>query len=96
MYFVTLSSILGDAGDFLVNRNGMEFSTKDKDNDKSDKRCAVKFESAWWYKNCYRSNLNGRYSSTSQVAKYGIQWRKWKEKKYSLKKSEMKTRPRAS
>ena len=94
---VTLSSILGDAGDSLVNRNGMEFSTNDKDHDKSGKHCAKELESAWWYKHCTRSPLNGRYSETSQVADgHGIQWRMWKSENYSLKKSEMKTRPRAS
>ena len=92
-----MSSILGDAGDSLVNRNGMEFSTKDKDRDKSDIHCAVEFECAWWYKKCKRSSLNGRYSETSQVVDgHGIQWGKWKSENYSLKKSEMKTRPRAS
>ena len=98
MYLVTLSSILGDANDSLVYHNGMEFSTNDKDNDESNNRhCAVEFESAWWYKSCYQSSLNGRYSTNSTVARgHGIQWREWKGPNYSLKKSEMKTRPRAS
>ena len=98
MYSVNLSSILGDANDSLVYHYGMEFSTRNKDNDESiDRHCANRFESAWWYKDCYRSSLNGRYSQTSQVAYgQGIQWWAWKEAQYSLKKSEMKTRPRAS
>ena len=98
MYLVTLSSISGDACDSLEYHNGMEFSTNDEDNDESiDRHCAKRFKSAWWYKNCYRSSLNGRYSQTSQVTHgHGIQWVKWKGYKYSLKKSEMKTRPRAS
>ena len=94
MYSVTTSSILGDAGDSLAYHNGMKFSTNDKDNDESNTQCAQKFKSAWWYKNCYQSSLNGRYSSKSTVARgHGIQWRAWKGDKYSLKKSEMKTRP---
>ena len=98
MNLVTLSSILGDAGDSLVYHNGMEFSTIDKDNDEDEQRhCAVELKSAWWYKNCYWSSLNGRYSQTSQVAHgQGIQWKKWRGPKYSLKKSDMKTRARAS
>ena len=100
MHLVTLSSISGDAGDSLTYHNGMEFSTNDKDNDKTgetDINCAKLYQSAWWYRNCYRSSLNGRYSQTSQVVYgHGIQWRKWKGTKNSLKKSEMKTRPRAS
>ena len=98
MYLVTLSSIPGDAGDSLVYHNGMEFSTRNKDNDESiERHCANVFESAWWDKNCYRSSLNGRYSNTFKVAHgHGIQWTAWKDYNYSLKKSEMKTRPRAS
>ena len=98
MYLVTLSSISGDAGDSLVNRNGMEFSTYDTDNDGSiNKHCAKLYQSAWWYKYCTQSPLNGRYSPTSTVADgHGIQWSKWKSANYSLKKSEMKTRPRVS
>ena len=98
MYLVTLSFISGGAGDSLAYHNGMEFSTKNKDNDEDKQRhCAKHYQSAWWYKNCYRSSLNGRYSNTSTVAHgHGIQWSKWKGYKYSLKKSEMKTRPRAS
>ena len=90
MHLVTLSSISGDAGDSLTYHNGMEFSTKDKDNDKSQKtHCAKLYQSAWWYNDCYWSSLNGRYSQTS----HGIQWSTWKQNTYSLKKSEMKTRP---
>ena len=98
MYLVTLSSISGDASDSLTYHNGMEFSTIDKDNDEyQNNHCAKIYESAWWYKSCFFSSLNGRYSQTSEVAfGRGIQWSKWKQKKYSLKKSEMKTRPRAS
>ena len=94
MYLVTLSSISGDAGDSLVDHNDMEFSTKNEDHDKSIKHCAVEFESAWWYNDCDSSSLNGRYSTTSTVSPgHGIQWSTWKNNTYSLKKSEMKTRP---
>ena len=99
MYLVTLSSILGDAGDSLGYHNGMEFLTQNKDNDESiNRHCAVVFQSAQWYKSCYWSSLNGRYSQTSQLVAHGhsVQWGKWKGIHYSLKKSEMKTRPRAS
>ena len=98
MYLVTLSFISGGAGDSLAYHKGMEFSTNDKDHDEyKDRNCAKYFQSAWWYNSCYWSSLNGRYSQKSQVAHgHGIQWAMWKEKKYSLKKSEMKTRPRAS
>ena len=98
IYSVNLSSISGDAVDSLAYHNGMEFSTINRDNDEGiERHCANLFQSAWWYKNCYRSSLNGRYSKTSTVAHgHGIQWSGWKGYKYSWKKSEMKTRPRAS
>ena len=54
MYLVTLTSILGGAGDALVYHNGMEFSTNDKDNvKKENEHCAEQHQSAWWYKSCY-------------------------------------------
>ena len=65
MYLVSLSSILGDAGDSLAHHNGMKFSTNDEDNDESDEHCALKFTSGWWYKSCDQSSVNGRYSTTS-------------------------------
>ena len=94
-----MSSILGDAGDSLTYHNDMKFSTNDKDHDEyKDRNCAKYFQSAWWYNSCYWSSLNGRYSQTSQLVAHGhsVQWGKWKGIHYSLKKSEMKTRPRAS
>ena len=98
MYLVILSSILGIAGDSLGYHNHMKFSTVDEDNDRWGKtHCAKYLESAWWYKSCYFASLNGVYSDIPTVVHgHGIQWSTWKGKKYSLKKSEMKIRPRVS
>ena len=51
----------GDAQDRLARHNSMSFSTKDRDNDKNGGNCAKSYKGAWWYDNCYNSNLNGNY-----------------------------------
>ena len=88
--------IPGDAGDGLDKHNGMMFSTKDADNDIHVKACAVLFKGAWWYKDCYTSNLNGQYLRGNHLSPGdGVNWDLWKGPRYSLKKTEMKIRPRS-
>ncbi len=42
-------------GDSLSYHNGMQFSTKDQDNDMDRTvNCAEKYQGAWWYKNCHQ------------------------------------------
>ncbi|XP_067930223.1 microfibril-associated glycoprotein 4-like [Watersipora subatra] len=55
----------------LSDHNGMDFSTKDRDNDVYGGACAVSFHGAWWYKRCHLSNLNGGYNRNSTS---GIRW----------------------
>ncbi|KAH8308397.1 hypothetical protein KR059_012019 [Drosophila kikkawai] len=44
----------GTAGNGLKYHLGMQFSTKDRDNDIIQSRhCAVEFTGAWWYRSCY-------------------------------------------
>ena len=87
----------GDAGDsFGKYHNGMIFSTKDADNDNSDRHCAVVFKGAWWYSNCHSSNLNAQYLRGNHTSLGdGVNWKAWKSVYYSLKKTEMKIRPRS-
>nr|XP_029717480.1 ficolin-2-like isoform X1 [Aedes albopictus] len=51
----------GTAGDGLKTHKNKQFSTHDSDNDEAPGSCATMFKGAWWYENCYSSNLNGLY-----------------------------------
>jgi len=61
-YRLSVSGFSGDTDDALAaptnpatNGNGMQFSTKDQDNDmKSNGRCTYH---GWWFNNCSRSRL---------------------------------------
>ncbi|CAF1501768.1 unnamed protein product [Adineta steineri] len=85
----------GDAGDSLTRQNGMQFSTKDQDNDLYPGSCAQTFNGAWWYSHCLDSNLNGGYLHGHHPNIYhtGMNWREFRGEYYSLKTSEMKIRP---
>lgn len=68
----------------------MQFSTKDKNNDKYGHHCAAIYQGAWWYKHCYQSNLNGLYLKPEERSNRGIRWYHWDR---AIKKAEMKLRP---
>ncbi|CAG5123959.1 unnamed protein product [Candidula unifasciata] len=70
-YRMTVSSYSGNAGDSLAYHNEMMFSTLDRDNDKDSRSCATHHTSAWWYKSCYRSNLNGIWGKNAEG---GVIW----------------------
>ena len=74
--------------------NNQQFTTKDRDNDQQkDINCAVTFSGAWWYKDCYKSNLNGKYFRDGQIKQDGVVWFDWTVRFYSLKAVKMKIRP---
>ena len=56
---------IGVAGDCLTrihSLNGMQFTTRDTDNDRNNGgNYAAGSRGGWWHKNCYHSNLNGLY-----------------------------------
>ncbi len=65
-YRLSISGYSGNAGDSMAHHDGMEFSTPDRDNDKSSKEgfsCARHYESGWWYNWCHNVNFNGRWGS---------------------------------
>ena len=50
------------------NAKNMAFSTRDRDNDKSEvNSCAGNMKGGWWYNKCTKSNLNGEYCETGQT-----------------------------
>ncbi|KAM4727684.1 LOW QUALITY PROTEIN: angiopoietin-related protein 4-like [Anableps anableps] len=79
----------------------LPFSTRDQDNDhKVDINCAKHLSGGWWFSNCGRSNLNGRYFQTPppkqrHQRKQGIFWKTWRGRYYPLKSSIMKIAPAA-
>ncbi|XP_046861519.1 ryncolin-4-like, partial [Xenia sp. Carnegie-2017] len=78
-YQLSLGKYSGNAGDSLSYHNGMAFSTKDSDNDKSGRSCATDYKGAWWYKSCHYSNLNGHYYRGAYSGS-GVNWYHWKKK----------------
>lgn len=94
--FSTLESALGtDAA------SGLPFSTRDEDNDqKTDINCSKQLSGGWWFSNCGRSNLNGRYFQSPppkqrHQRKQGIFWKTWRGRYYPLKYSMMMIAPAA-
>ncbi|XP_054853791.1 ficolin-2-like [Eublepharis macularius] len=85
----------GTAGDSLTYHNSMPFSTKDRQQDPGNSKCAVTYKGAWWYNSCHHSNLNGMYwlGSHSTFAD-GVNWNSGRGYNYSYKRSEIKFRPR--
>ena len=71
------------------NLNGMQFSTHDRDNDKTSRNCAVSYRGGWWYNNCAFANLNGQYLH-DQSTYAGLVWHhfnatasRWRTLRYS-------------
>ena len=85
------NSSSSNAGDGFKIHNGQKFTTRDQDNDKlQGENCAIKYHGAWWYNDCYASNLNGRYynKGITEIAD-GIMWRTFTGFMYSAKNASM-------
>ncbi|CAB1317735.1 unnamed protein product [Coregonus sp. 'balchen'] len=79
--------------------SGLPFSTPDQDNDqKNDTNCAKHLSGGWWFSNCGRSNLNGRYFMSPppkqrHQRKQGVFWKTWHGHYYPLKTTVMMIAP---
>ncbi|XP_075689185.1 tenascin-R isoform X1 [Rhinoderma darwinii] len=91
MYKLRIGDYNGTSGDSLTYHQGRPFSTKDRDNDVAVTNCASSYKGAWWYKNCHRTNLNGKYGESRHSQ--GINWYHWKGHEFSIPFVEMKIRP---
>ncbi|KAM3912072.1 ficolin-1-B-like [Leptodactylus fuscus] len=87
----------GTAGDSLVTQKDQAFSTKDQNNDKSNRAgqsCAEYFKGGWWFESCHFSHLNGEYLKGKHSTKgKGIIWYSFRGNFYSLRSTEIKFRP---
>ena len=51
--------------DYWAHHNGMEFSTRDRDNDRDGSRfCSQRFKGGHWYNDCHTVNPTGLYKNT--------------------------------
>ena len=90
-YRLEVGSYSGTGGNSLAYHNTMNFSTKDRDNDRWSNNCAVRYPGAWWYDSCLHSNLNGKYLGRKSDNR-GALWAGFRGS-LSLKFTEMKLRP---
>ncbi|XP_072395493.1 microfibril-associated glycoprotein 4-like isoform X1 [Diabrotica undecimpunctata] len=91
-----LNGYSGDIGDGLNGHLNAKFSTKDMDLDENSGSCATTYEGGWWYKSCYTSCLNGKYSNVivpDGLKYHGINWNGFRSKEYNLSGSRIMIRP---
>ncbi|XP_061657775.1 tenascin-like isoform X1 [Syngnathoides biaculeatus] len=90
-YKIYIGAYSGTAGDSMTYHQGRPFSTFDNDNDIAVTNCALSYKGAFWYKNCHRVNLMGKYGDKSHSK--GVNWFHWKGHETSIEFAEMKLRP---
>ncbi|CAL9685471.1 unnamed protein product [Knipowitschia caucasica] len=77
--------------------SGMQFSTRDQDNDRYHQgSCAQENQGGWWFNRCHAANLNGRFYRKGKYSgefDNGVVWGTWRGLWYSLRHTTMKVRP---
>eukprot|EP00057_Strongylocentrotus_purpuratus_P013467 XP_011667941.1 PREDICTED: fibrinogen-like protein A [Strongylocentrotus purpuratus] len=93
-YELEFASYSGTAGDGLIRARCRGFSTYDMDNDNGDGNCAIDCHGAWWYRDCYMSNLNGVYGIKNEARGpgRGIIWNWSRSEDIYMTSTEMKLR----
>ncbi|XP_072381013.1 microfibril-associated glycoprotein 4-like [Diabrotica undecimpunctata] len=92
----TIGGFSGEVSDAMKNHKFEKFSTRDFDQDQSNKSCAETFLGAWWYKKCFDSNLNGKFINIKEpriMRGKGISWVNISYHEYYLSGSRMLLRP---
>lgn len=91
-YRLTIGDYTQDsnAGDQLLN-NGMQFSTKDSDNDLWHNNCAARFSGGWWYASCFWAHPTGTWGNKAHGM--GINWKSLTGFKDTLSSIIMKVTP---
>ncbi|XP_032808669.1 angiopoietin-4-like [Petromyzon marinus] len=76
-------------------QGGIDFSTRDADNDNCPCRCAQMSTGGWWFDACGPSNLNGLHYTSGRRSRRlnGIKWHYWRGGSYSLSRTSMMIRP---
>ncbi|XP_073259186.1 microfibril-associated glycoprotein 4-like [Porites lutea] len=102
-YRIVIGGYSGTAGDSLADdfekgkiASNMQFSTKDADNDRSPHSCAQRHSGGWWFNKCTLANPNGLYHNGPYSGQYpsGAKWATFRGQFYSLKRFEMKLKPK--
>ncbi|XP_049530601.1 microfibril-associated glycoprotein 4-like isoform X2 [Anopheles darlingi] len=88
-----LGGYTGTAGDSLQQHAGMKFTTKDSKNDKSNHNCARRWTGGWWFRDCYRSHLNGPYLHSNRDDISKMEWYDFHDEWNGLSYARMMIRP---
>ncbi|KAJ3648710.1 hypothetical protein Zmor_020490 [Zophobas morio] len=96
-YVMTAKEYSGTATNGMIYSDNMKFSTKTKDRDlMPSENCAEYLDASWWFRDCTRCLLTGKYSKGERSFYEERQSMFWSTntETYILKKAKMMVRPR--